>query len=182
MNSASVAISELTPDEAAKAVPALGRLLHACVHDGASIGFIMPHPIEEAEAFWRDRVMPGVSAGTRFLLVARETSGEVAGEIVGTVQLGCDTMPNQPHRADVSKMLVHPSARRRGIARALMTELERLAQSKGRFVLTLDTRTGDMAEPLYASIGYRTAGVIPDYCLDTFKDRLDPTTVMYKRL
>jgi ribosomal protein S18 acetylase RimI-like enzyme len=170
-------ISIFTADDLARRVGELGALLHACVHDGASIGFVLPHTEEESEAFWSGKVLPAVRDGGRVLWVAQTN-----GRIVGTVQLGYDTMPNQAHRAEVSKLLVHPAFRRRGIARALMAELERLAGELGRSLLTLDTRTGDMAEPLYASLGYRTAGVIPGYCRDAFEDRLDPTTIMYKVL
>jgi ribosomal protein S18 acetylase RimI-like enzyme len=98
------------------------------------------------------------------------------------VQLSTDTPPNQLHRAEVTKLLIHPDFRRRGIARALMEELEGLAERLGRSLITLDTRTGDSAEPLYASMGYVTAGVIPGYCRDAFVDRLDATTIMYKAL
>jgi ribosomal protein S18 acetylase RimI-like enzyme len=82
----------------------------------------------------------------------------------------------------VSKLLVDPEFRRRGLARALMVAIERRAAGLGRSLLTLDTRTGDKAEPLYASLGYETAGVIPGYCRDPFEDRLDSTTIMYKTL
>jgi ribosomal protein S18 acetylase RimI-like enzyme len=170
-------ISTLSADDTARHQGELGALLHACVHAGASIGFILPFAAGEAEAFWHDRVLPGVRGGSRVLWVAQQ-----AGRIVGSVQLGYDTLPNQPHRADVSKLLVHPDCRRRGIARALMAALERRAGELGRTLLTLDTRTGDTAEPLYTSLGYRTAGVIPGYCLDPFEPRLDSTTVMYKTL
>jgi GNAT superfamily N-acetyltransferase len=101
---------------------------------------------------------------------------------VGSAQLGHDTPANQPHRADVNKLMVYPDFRRRGIARALMVEIEKIARSLGRTLLTLDTRTGDSAEPLYASMGYAVSGVIPGYCLDVAKTRLDSTTVMYKAL
>jgi len=170
-------ISMLSADDVASRVPELGALLHACVHAGASVGFVLPHTEDEGEAFWTRRVLPAVRSGGRAVLVAQQ-----GGRIVGTVQLGYDTLPNQPHRAEVSKLLVHPDVRRRGIARALMAELEQLAGELGRSLLTLDTRTGDHAEPLYASLGYRTAGVIPGYCLDPFEDRLDSTTIMYKVL
>ena len=156
---------------------ALGALLHACVHDGASIGFILPFSAEESEAFWRDKVLPGVRDRTRLLLVA-----QTGDRIVGAVQLDHDTPANQPHRAEVRKLIVHPAFRRRGIALALMAELERRAEALGRRLITLDTRTGDKAEPLYASLGYRTVGTIPGYCRDTIEDRLDPTTIMYKAL
>ncbi|WP_269930604.1 GNAT family N-acetyltransferase [Aminobacter sp. HY435] len=173
-----IAISIFSADDIASHIGELGALLHACVHDGASIGFVVPYGQAEAEAFWRDKVLPGVRAGTRIMLVARKD-----GRIAGTVQLGCDTMPNQPHRADVNKLMVHPDFRRQGIAQLLMRELEVLARGRGRSLMTLDTRTGDNAEPLYAALGYRTVGVIPDYARDPFgSDRLDATTVMYKLL
>lgn len=153
-------------------------LLRACVHDGASISFIMPFSIDDAEAFWRGKVLPGVAAGSSLLLVA-----EAEGRIAGSVQLDHDTPPNQPHRAEVRKLLVHPDFRRRGLARALMAELEAHARRLGRSLLTLDTRTGDRAEPLYASLGYQTVGVIPSFCRDPFAaDKLDGTTIMYKAL
>ena len=174
---AEIQLAVLSAEDVAAHLRELGALLHACVHAGASIGFVVPFAPAEAEAFWRGRVLPAVEAGGRALWVAR-----TGGRIVGTVQLGHDTMPNQAHRAEVSKLLVHPLFRRRGIARALMAALERRARQLGRSLLTLDTRTGDSAEPLYASLGYRTAGVIPGYCRHPFEDRLEPTTVMYKAL
>jgi ribosomal protein S18 acetylase RimI-like enzyme len=118
-----------------------------------------------------------VADGTRLLLVAKK-----AGRIVGSVQLDLDTPPNQPHRAEVRKLMVRPDSRRQGIARALMAEVERLAGARKRSLLTLDTRTGDSAEPLYASMGYKIVGVVPGYCLDPFTPRLDSTTIMYKTL
>ena len=78
--------------------------------------------------------------------------------------------------------MVHPDFRRQGIARALMAEIERLAGGLKRSLLTLDTRTGDSAEPLYASMGYKTVGIVPGYCLDPFEPKLDSTTIMYKAL
>ena len=170
-------ISMLPADDVPRHLGELGALQHACVMAGASVGFVLPFTPAESEAFWRDEVLPAVRQGGRILWVARTD-----GRIVGTVQLGCDTPPNQRHRAEVSKLLVHPEFRRRGIARALIAELEREAGRLGRSLLTLDTRTGDGAEPLYASLGYRTAGVIPNYCRDPFADHLDPTTIMYKTL
>lgn len=155
----------------------LGALLHACVHAGASIGFILPFAVQEAEAFWRDNVLPAVRVGERLLLVA------CAGDrIAGSVQLDHATPANQPHRAEVRKLMVHPDFRRRGLARRLMAEIEAHAVQLRRSLLTLDTRTGDHAEPLYTALGYQTAGVIPGYCRDPFMDRLDSTTIMYKTL
>jgi ribosomal protein S18 acetylase RimI-like enzyme len=174
---APTAIAPFSADDIAARLRELGALLNACVHAGASISFVLPHTQAESEAFWRDNVLPAVRGGARLLLVAQRD-----GRIAGSVQLDTDTPPNQPHRAEVRKLLVHPDFRRQGLARALMAELERRAQLLGRSLLTLDTRTGDHAEPLYASLGYSTVGVIPGYCRDTVADRLDSTTIMYKAL
>jgi ribosomal protein S18 acetylase RimI-like enzyme len=123
-------------------------------------------------------VRPAVLAGTRLLLVARQQD-----RIIGSVQLDNDTPPNQPHRAEVRKLLVHPDFRRQGVAQLLMADLEQRARQLGRPLLTLDTRTGDNAEPLYASLGYTVVGVIPGFCRDTADaTRLDATTIMYKDL
>jgi ribosomal protein S18 acetylase RimI-like enzyme len=172
-----ILISLLSAAETANRISGLSALLHACVEAGASIGFILPHAQSESEAFWRKKVLPAVADGSRLLFVAT-----CAGRIVGSVQLDYDTPANQPHRAEVRKLLVHPDFRRRGIAKALMQALEQQARDLKRSLLTLDTRTGDNAEPLYASLGYATTGVIPNYCRDTIVDRLDSTTIMYKML
>ncbi len=171
------AILELSAEAVERRLHKLGALLRDCVLDGASIGFVLPFEASASEAFWRDKVLPGVRAQTRLLLVA-----ETAGALIGTVQLGLDTPPNQPHRADVAKLLVHPTQRRRGIARALMVDLHNRAARLGRRLLTLDTRTGDPSEPLYTVLGYQTVGVIPGYCLDPTGERFDSTTIMYKTL
>lgn len=170
-------LSLFTEDDITRELPELAKLLHDCVHAGASIGFIMPHDMAEAEAFWRDKVASPVASGTRLLLVAKDGA-----RITGAVQLDYDTPANQPHRAEIRKLLVHPDFRRQGIAKALMAAIEDEARRLRRCLLTLDTRTGDTAEPLYAAIGYRTTGIIPGYCRDTHKDRLDSTTIMYKNL
>lgn len=173
-----IVIATFSADDIAANVRELGALLRACVHDGASIGFVLPYSAADSEAFWTRKVLPGVQEGSRIVLVAR-----IDGKIVGSVQLGHDTMPNQPHRADVNKLLVDPGFRRRGIAHGLMIRLEALAREMGRSLMTLDTRTGDKAEPLYASLGYQTVGVIPGYARDPMGgDRLDATTIMYKQL
>ena len=170
-------ISIFSAEDVAKNVRELGALMHACVHAGASIGYILPYSPADGEAFWATKVLPAVEGGTRLLLVARK-----GGRIVGSVQLDTDTPPNQPHRAEVRKLMVHPDFRRQGIARALMAEAERQAAGLKRSLLTLDTRTGDSAEPLYESMGYRTVGVVPGYCLDPFEPKFDSTTIMYKAL
>lgn len=170
-------ISIISVDDAVNQLRELGALLHASVHAGANIGFVLPFTEADSEAFWCDKVLPAVRSGARLLWVARN-----GGRIAGSVQLGTEMPPNQLHRAEVTKLMVHPDFRRRGIARALMAELERLAKQLGRSLITFDTRTGDNAEPLYTSLGYKTAGVIPGYCRDPIENRFYPTTVMYKVL
>lgn len=167
----------LLANEMMQRVEEFGDLLLACVADGASVGFIDPFTLTDATAYWRRKVLPAVMGREVVILVA-----EAGGRIVGTVQLDHDTMPNQRHRAEVRKLLVHPDFRRRGIARALMIAIEGHARELDRSLLTLDTRTGDAAEPLYRDLGFETAGIIPQYCRDTHSPRLDATTVMYKRL
>lgn len=155
----------------------LAELLHTCVHHGASISFVMPFSLDQARDFWQKRVAPGVANGSRLLLAAFDE-----GRLVGTVQLDCDTPPNQPHRAEICKLMVHPDARRRGIARELMLAAEHHARQRSKTLLTLDTRTGDHAEPLYLALGYDVAGRIPDYAWNTDMSALHATTLMYKRL
>ncbi|MFY0679700.1 MAG: GNAT family N-acetyltransferase [Thalassovita sp.] len=166
----------LAPD-LEKHLDQMATLLHDCVHDGASIGFIKPHPLSEAQAFWQTSVLPTLSPQTRGLFVALKGDSPV-----GTVSVVLDTPTNQPHRAEIAKLMVHPKARRQGLARRLMQHAEDHARSNGRTLITLDTRTGDSAEPLYRSLGFETAGVIPEYCLDVEGQRLDSTTYMFKRL
>jgi GNAT superfamily N-acetyltransferase len=179
---ADIQIEEWRPDRAGAAsvdhdIDMLGEVLHAVVHDGAGVSFIVPFSLEEARAFWIDKVLSGVRARTRRVLVARR--GE---RIVGTVQLDLAMPPNQQHRAEIVKLLVHPMARRRGIARALMIALEPVAQSEQRTLLTLDTWTGGNAESLYLSLGYVAAGVIPRYARGSRTPALEATTIMYKEL
>jgi ribosomal protein S18 acetylase RimI-like enzyme len=158
-------------------LPGLARLIAACVEGGASVSFILPVTMADAEGYWRSKVAPAVQRDARVLFVAKDRA-----EVVGSVQLDLDMPPNQQHRAEVSKLLVHPAWRRRGIARRLMARLEAEAPARGRSLITLDTRTGDKAEPLYADLGYSVAGVIPGFARDPRDDRLDATTYMYKRL
>ncbi len=155
----------------------LANVLHACVHAGASVGFVLPFPTAAALAFWQDQVLPAVSSGTRCVLLAR-----LSGEIVGTVHLDLGTPPNQPHRAEVRKLLVHPRARRRGIARSLMAAVEDHARAARRTLLTLDTVTASPAESIYRSLGYKPIGVIPGYALNFDSTTLEGATVMYKEL
>jgi ribosomal protein S18 acetylase RimI-like enzyme len=157
-------------------VRSLGDLLHDCVHAGASVSFILPFSRDDAAAFWREKVLPAVQAETCLVLVARR-----ADEITGTVQLDLATPPNQPHRGEIKKLLVHPSARRHGVARALMVSIEEQARAARRTLLTLDTASA-AAEQLYASLGYVRVGVIPGFSVRPDGRQLEGTMVMYKEL
>lgn len=165
-------ISQLDEDQRAGAVDDLAVLLKACVDGGASVNFVRPVELAVAKAWW-DKALEDPDAVT---LVARE--GE---HIVGVVRLLPAMQPNGPHRAEVSKLLVHPDVRGRGIAEALMRRLDEVAGELGRTTLVLDTETGCQAERLYARWGWETVGVIPDFALTT-DGQLGSTTVMTKRL
>jgi GNAT superfamily N-acetyltransferase len=141
-------------------VSQLAALLIDCVEGGASVSFMHPLGESEARAFWQ-RVADGVHRGERALLVAEDS----AGTIVGTVQLVMDLPANQPHRADVAKMLVHRRARRQGLAERLMRAAEATARECGRSLLVLDTVTGGDAERLYTRLRWQRVGSIPDYAL-----------------
>ncbi len=155
-----ISVRRVMPDEADGVIDALADVLIDCVEGGASVSFMWPLPRERALVFWRG-VAEGVARGERLLLVAEEA----VGRIVGTVQLILAQPDNQPHRADVAKMLVHRSARRRGIAGQLMRALDAAAREAGRTVLVLDTVTGGEAERLYARAGWQRVGVVPNYAL-----------------
>jgi ribosomal protein S18 acetylase RimI-like enzyme len=169
-------VATLNPAELAKTIERLAQILHACVHEGASIGFVMPFDRSEARAYWLDRVAAPHAAGSKLVLIAT-----VGGAIAGTAQLDLDSMPSKRHHAEVSKVLVDPAFRRAGVGRALMQEIERHADREGRWLLTLDT-AGDAAEALYRSLGYSLAGAIPNYARNAFEDRYDATRLMYKDL
>ena len=173
----SASLRHFSPTDICERLPELGALLQDCVHDGASIGFILPFDTAASQAFWMDNVLPAVTRGVRLLLVA-----EVDGRVAGAVQLDWDTNPNQAHRAEVRKLLVAPTFRRHGIARQLMQALEAQARQLPRSLLTLDTRSGDHAQALYLSLGYLVAGSIPAYALAPDGGHLDATTIMYKQL
>ena len=155
----------------------LAEVLHAVVHAGAGVSFFTPFSIDEARAFWVDKVLPEMRAGTRRVVVAHLDE-----RIVGTVQLDLQMPPNQQHRAEVAKLLVHPAARRRGIGRALMITLEEIAQTEGRTLLTLDTVSGSNGELLYKSLEFIAVGVIPRYARGALTPELEGTTILYKEL
>lgn len=160
-----------------KRVEALSQILADSVADGAAISFMAPIPYEDAARFWTVDVGPEVAAGRRVLYVAERN-----GEIVGTVQLLTAMPPNQPHRCEIAKMIVHPRARRMGVGRALMNQALDRARELGKSLVTLDTRTGDVAEPLYASVGFEVAGVIPDFAWDPDGKARHATTYMFRRI
>jgi len=152
----------------------LAQVLLDCVEGGASVGFMQPLTLHKALTFWQ-RVADGVVRGDRALLVAEQAS-----RIVGTVQLVMDLPENQPHRADVSKMLVHRSARGRGVGALLRQAVERVARDCGRIVLVLDT-ANDVAARLYARSGWIECGTVPDYALLP-QGGYCATTFFYRRL
>jgi len=138
---------------------ALAEVLIDCVAGGASVSFMSPLSMAKASSFWRGAA-DAVTRGQRALLVAEDADG-----IVGTVQLILDQPENQPHRADVSKMLVHRRARRRGLGEALLKAAEKGARESGKSLLVLDTASDGGAAGLYERMGYRLAGEIPDFAL-----------------
>jgi len=170
-----VNIRVLSEEETLAALPALAEILSDCVEGGASVGFMQPFPPEAAVPFW-EGVAAAVGRGETVLVVA-----EVDGRPVGTVQLGVATMPNQPHRADIKKLLVHRNARGLGLARRLMEAAEAEAIKRRRRVLVLDTATGEPPEAIYERFGWNRAGVVPDYALMP-DGRYCATTFFYKHL
>ncbi|VXC71889.1 GNAT family N-acetyltransferase [Massilia sp. 9I] len=174
--SESVTVRRLNAVEALAAVEGLADVLVDCVEGGASVSFMLPLARERAMDFWRG-VAEGVERGERALLVAQDHGGR----ILGTVQLITAMPDNQPHRADVAKMLVHRSARRAGIAQALMAAIDDVARCEGKTVLVLDTVTGGDAERLYERAGWQRAGVVPKYALMP-DGAFCATTFFYKHL
>jgi GNAT superfamily N-acetyltransferase len=165
------ALTDCSADELA----GLAEVLIDCVEGGASVSFMLPLPRTKALTFWHS-VAASAARGERVLLAAQDASGT----IVGTVQLILDLPENQPHRAEVAKMLVHRAARGRGIGAALLMQAEEHARRFGRTLLVLDTAS-DTAERLYERHGWQRCGVIPRYAL--FPDgRSCATTIYFKSL
>lgn len=161
-----------TIDDAA--IEGLADVLHDVVEGGASVSFMHPFTREKAIAFWRS-VARGVEAGERAIVIAEDDRG-----ICGTAQLLLALPENQPHRADLAKMLVHRRARRRGIGAAVLQAAEDVARELGKTLLVLDTASAD-AERLYERAGWVKVGVIPDYALLPEGGFCD-TIVYYRRL
>ena len=152
----------------------LASVLEDCVAGGASVNFMVPFSRDDAAAFFK-KVIEGIARGDVILFAA-----SIDRNIVGTVQLGLDTPPNQPHRAELKKMLVHRSARGQGVGAALLQQAERVAKQLGRTLLVLDTAS-DVAERLYIRGGWQRLGVIPDYALWPGGGFCD-ATVFWKKL
>ncbi|WP_306227745.1 GNAT family N-acetyltransferase [Bosea beijingensis] len=170
-----VAIETLDAKAAEAAVPALAEILRDSVASGASVGFMDWNTTADYERFWRD-VATGVAGGQIVLLAARNEDG-----LVGTAQLHLIGKSNQPHRAEIAKVLVHSRARRQGIGEALMQRAETIAREKSRDLLVLDTDEHGAARRLYNRLGWTEAGTIPRYAL--MPDGADcGSTFFYKSL
>jgi ribosomal protein S18 acetylase RimI-like enzyme len=170
-----IEIRRLGPDEAHEQIDALASVLADCVAGGASVSYMAPFPHDQARAAF-ESMAAEVEQGRRLLLAAFAD-----GELVGSVQVILASPPNQPHRGEIAKLLVHRSARKRGIAQLLMEHAESEARAEGKTLLVLDTVTGDAAERLYSRLGWTRVGVIPNYAL--YPDgRPCDTTVFWKAL
>jgi GNAT superfamily N-acetyltransferase len=152
----------------------LADVLADCVEGGASVNFMLPFGSADGVAFFQ-KVIASVATGDTVLIAAKRD-----GRIVGTVQLGVDMPPNQPHRGDIKKLLVHRSARNLGLGAKLMERAEAEAKARGRTLLVLDT-AGSEAERLYARTGWQRVGVIPEYAMWPQGGFCD-TTFFWKKL
>ncbi len=157
------------------AIPDLCEILSDCINGGASLGFMLPFEPKDAAGYWQDIAAQVAAGGIILCLAERE------GQVVGTVQVGLASKPNQPHRGDLMKLLVHRSARGLGLSRRLMEEVEAEAVRRGRSLLVLDTATGSEAEAIYPRFGWERVGVIPDYALWP-QGGFCATTLFYKRI
>lgn len=174
MNSETFTIERLLPPVAESDLKALAQLLVDAVESGAAVSFLAPLKETDAERWWRETI----SAATpkAIFLVARDFAG-----IVGSVQLHPAWAPNQPHRADIAKLLVHRRGRRHGIGTLLMNTIEEEARRAGFTLLTLDAKRGGAAEHLYRRMNWTAVGAIPRYALDNDGTPHD-TVIFYKDL
>ena len=168
-------IRQLTAAEGRQYVGALAEVLLDCVEGGASVSFMASLSKAEAESFF-ETVLAGVDKGERILLAAFLDS-----KLAGTVQILLATPPNQPHRADIAKLLVARAARGQGIAGQLMERAEEASRLAGKSLLVLDTVTGDRAERLYLRLGWTRSGVIPKYAMYPDGKWCD-TSIFWKQL
>lgn len=154
---------------------ALSELLVETVASGGSVSFMHPMPLEDADAFWKDS-LSSAARGERIVLGAFD--GET---LIGTVTLLLDLPPNQPHRAEIAKMMTRLTHRHRGAATALMHAAEQLAIERGRTLLVLDTAVDEGASGLYEKLGFQLTGIIPDYALKPHGG-LTGTMIYWKRI
>jgi ribosomal protein S18 acetylase RimI-like enzyme len=157
------------------AIPDLAVILADAVAGGASVGFLMPFTPEDAATWWQSIERDVVHR--KVLVVAARLDRRV----VGTVQLRLAQLPNSRHRAEVAKLLVHRSARRRGIATALLREVDHLARAHGRTLLVLDTIAETESERLYIKLGWTRVGEIPRYAAMP-DGELRPTVIFHREL
>ena len=169
-------IERLDPAGYVASIPALAELIQDAVDGGAGVNFLAGVTSDQAAAWWRERI-PQVADGTISTFVAREPDSR----IVGCTILIRSRNQNSMHRAEIGKVLVHRSARRRGVGRALMQAAEAEAKAEGRWMLVLDTVTGSAADALYRSLGWQVLGTMPDH--GRLPDgTLTPTTYFWKDL
>jgi GNAT superfamily N-acetyltransferase len=170
-----IEVRRLAATDVHEQLDALAAVLHDCVAGGASVSYMAPFSLEQARSAFEGFVAEA-EQGRRLILAAF-----VAGDLVGTVQVILALPPNQPHRAEIAKLLVHRQARGRGIAQLHMERAEVEARAEGKTLLVLDAVTGGDAARLYARLGWTTVGVIPGYAL--YPDgRPCDTTVFWKAL
>ena len=169
-----IEIAVLDATAAKAAISELAEVLADCVEGGASVSFMSPYSRADAARFF-EKVAASVARDETVLVVAR-----LDGRIAGTVQLGIDMPPNQPHRGDIKKLLVHRAARRHGLGGKLMERAEAEAKARGRTLLVLDTASGD-AERIYERGGWQRVGVVPDYAMWP-QGGFCATTFFYKRV
>lgn len=172
---ATEAPTRLSSDRLASSADDLGALLADVVNGGSSLGFLAPLDRASAADWWRG-LAPAVADGRLAVWTARD--GE---RVTGTISIGFVDKPNGRHRAEILKLMVHSSARGRGLARTLLTTAEQAAADAGVTLMVLDTETGSPAESLYRSGGWTAAGVIPDYAADP-AGVLHPTTLFFKKV
>ncbi len=170
-----IVVRSIDAAEAARLLPELAALLVDAVAGGAGVNFMAGFTLAEAAAYW-SRQIEGLAAGDRAWIVAEE-----GGALAGTVMCVFAPQPNQPFRADISKMLVHSARRRRGVGALLMTGIEAEARKAGRSLLILDTTSGSAADRLYRRMGWTPFGTAPGYAYAP-DGRLDDATFFYKQL
>jgi GNAT superfamily N-acetyltransferase len=172
-----ISIRSISAVETTERSSALADVLIDCVAGGASVSFMAPLAHDKAKAFWR-HVADGIARGARTLIVAED---KTSGEVIGTALLVFGLPENQPHRAEVAKVLVQRRARRRGVGSALMRAIEDAARAAGKTLLSLDTTTGSDAERLYERSGWTRMGIMPGHALLP-DGRLSDTSYFYKPL